>query len=440
MFHARSDSTFRVLGSLWAVPVFMWIATASALAQRYSFEELAPLASDSQSQACGVNDAGRAVGFSQEFVTHTAALWTGSTPQKLWTFFAYQINAADQIVGQMEAAMRPHAALWDNGTVIDLHQFGFQSLALSINDSRVVVGWYWSVGPPFKGFRWENGVMQTFGSGFVPHEINNRDQVVGYLANQAALWDNGTATPLPSLPGFAYSRANAINDQAQIVGHSDDASGLYHALLWENGQLRDLGSFNPTGGFGASAANINELGQIVGTASSEPGFSRAFLWQRGILTDLNDLLVNPPSQRFLWLADDISDVGHIVGTTITDQGLARAFRLTPVEGSDLTVRSLTPARTGVVNTLEIGGATPGQVVYVLLGVRRAGGTVRAPGCGTLAIDVASPHVLGMAVAGADGIARLFAPVPAAVAGQPFVFQAIELSSCRVSPPGWTIFE
>ena len=163
------------------------------------------------------------------------------------------------------------------------------------------------------GFVWENGRMQplpTFGGthGFAAGS-NNLGQVIGWAETtvrdpencvlpqkfqfRAALWEprRDRMRELPPLldRGDSVSAATAINDRGQVVGISgicDDAVGKFsaiHAVMWENGKPRDLGTL------GGNAWNtpmaINLLGDVVGfgnktvTPNGEL-VSGAFLWTR----------------------------------------------------------------------------------------------------------------------------------------------------------------
>jgi probable HAF family extracellular repeat protein len=89
------------------------------------------------------------------------------------------------------------------------------------------------------------------------------------------------------LPGGRSSAAVAINDRGQIVGSTDTgrSTDAIRPFLWQNGQLRDLGSL----GGSARAVAINNHGQIVGWSlrageiarpldSGEMWYSHAVLW------------------------------------------------------------------------------------------------------------------------------------------------------------------
>src|SRR5207249_10877493 len=107
----------------------------------------------------------------------------------------------------------------------------------------------------------------------------------------AFLWEDGKMRDLGTLPGYNLSQAQAINDAGQVVGFSGDPSmgGLGHAFLWDNGTMRDLGTLP---GYDYSIAlGINNDGRVVGYSftaptQSMPITSRAFLWDNGTMSDL----------------------------------------------------------------------------------------------------------------------------------------------------------
>ena len=72
-----------------------------------------------------------------------------------------------------------------------------------------------------------------------------------------------------------------------MVGYTYGSSGgAYHAFLYSNGTMQDLGSL---GGDGGVAYGINAGGQIVGYASTAAGACHAFLYSNGAMTDLGTL-------------------------------------------------------------------------------------------------------------------------------------------------------
>ena len=85
-------------------------------------------------------------------------------------------------------------------------------------------------------------------------------------------------TDLGALPG-GISSAEALNNRGQIVGsNSSVASGEVHAILWEDGQIIDLGTL--PGGTRSSAQAINDRGQIVGGSITASGGFNAVLWTK----------------------------------------------------------------------------------------------------------------------------------------------------------------
>lgn len=70
-----------------------------------------------------------------------------------------------------------------------------------------------------------------------------------------------TVIDLGTLAGTTSSQAFAVNESGQVVGQAYQAIGdMYHAFLWQNGVLTDLG------GSSSSAYDINDVGQVVGQA------------------------------------------------------------------------------------------------------------------------------------------------------------------------------
>lgn len=119
----------------------------------------------------------------------------------------------------------------------------------------------------------------------IAYAINNNSDVVGQAendlgANHAFLWSQGKMRDLGGFPdpftkesnSNMESTADSINDQDEIVGDADmgygsvngDPRGVYHAAIWHNGTLNDLGTLS---GYGDSTATkIGGSGLVLGRA------------------------------------------------------------------------------------------------------------------------------------------------------------------------------
>jgi len=161
--------------------------------------------------------------------------------------------------------------------------------------------------------------------------INTRGQIVGISSptygeatgSHAVLWQEGTVRDLGTLPTPFDSRAEAsdINDVGQVAGTSYGVPYVdgrrivqpSHAFVWQHGLMTDLGTL---GGLSSEAVAINERGQITGrseTGQFVPGSHgptpviHAFVWQAGVMTDLGTLGGTFSDAR------DINNRGQVVG-------------------------------------------------------------------------------------------------------------------------------
>jgi probable HAF family extracellular repeat protein len=290
------------------------------------------------------------------------------------------INNRGEIVGSFPGADgQRRAFLWSGGIAHDLGSLaGTDSNASDINDAGDVVGMTMSDtrdGP--KSFLYSNGVMTAFGPGILVSGINNRGQFSGNtptgkpwpttngftmqgdsisllavpegVACQAGdINDAGTVvgwtTPyqpggpinacyyddaglhILDFPGVFLSNATAINNRGQIIGQGQLQDGLIHALMWDRGQVIDLG----IRGRKTTTFDINETGQVVGCYLGEDRNDHALLWENGAMVDLNSLALSAPS----WVLGDataINDAGWIAGGGISPvDGLPHGFLLVPV--------------------------------------------------------------------------------------------------------------
>ena len=185
------------------------------------------------------------------------------------------------------------AALWDRGRVIDLGTLGGNGAsANAINDRGQIFG----------------GALNTIpdaNSGF-PFFVPGATQV------HAVLWEHGAIKDLGTLGGtdsVVYQANNA--GQAMGISFTDDVvhdgTGLpkTHPFLWDRGKMIDVGSL---GGSFSEAYGLNGRGEEVGFSllNGDTGI-HPFLWKGGVLTDLGTL---GGDNGEAWA---INDLGHVVG-------------------------------------------------------------------------------------------------------------------------------
>ena len=165
--------------------------------------------------------------------------------------------------------------------------------------------------------------------------INYWGQATGYSGNcttvfHALLWQDGKVIDLGNLGGTMNNAGVDINNLGQVVGNSDlpgDTTG--HAFLWQRRTgMMDLGTL--PGDVGSDGDGINDLGQVVGGSWDAEGNDRAYLWQNGVMTDLNTL-IPPDSPLYLIEATGtINDLGQIAGIALQiSTGEVHAFLATP---------------------------------------------------------------------------------------------------------------
>jgi len=194
-------------------------------------------------------------------------------------------------------------SLWPHYSIVDLGTLGRQeSGAYGISPTGLVTGYAWSryskIPVAFQG-----GVataLETMGG---PESIamsaNAQGDIVGWSERQendhrAVLWQDGQMVDL----GLEQAYARSVNSFGQIAGRTRN-----RPCVWDDGVLWDLGRFGKRRG---SASAINDVGQVVGRSFVD-GEYHPVLWQNGQMIDLGTL-----GGRRGW-ANDINDQGVVVG-------------------------------------------------------------------------------------------------------------------------------
>jgi len=261
---------------------------------------------------------------------------------------ATDINQAGDITGSAYRSCvdcYPHAYLYKNGKMRDLGALSddTQSAGLGISggkgEGKIRVTGYSYTQPcvrsdcgPIHAFLYSDGRMRDLGTlssggdseGFA---VNSSGQVTGWtgvenaqhtLMNQHAfLYSKGKMQDLGTLQGGTSSFGTGINDGwstarnngVQVTGYSSTASGFYHAFIYQDDEMEDLGTL--PGGSSSLAFAINQFGDVVGSSTTAEGSYHAFLYSRGHMRDLGTLPDFPNSA-----AEGINDYGDVVGSCL----------------------------------------------------------------------------------------------------------------------------
>ena len=322
--------------------------------------------------AGGINNRGDIEGFSTlpgDTAVH-AFLWQKGLMADLGTlggpnsFASWRLNERGEVGGQAETSTPDplgedfcgfgthlicQPSIWQKGVPTPLPTVGGNNgFATGVNSRGQVVGDAENSTPDptcpapqvlhFKPVVWEKGRVQELplligDSEGIALTINDRGQIAGNSGScttpfHAVLWQNGTVTDLGGLGGTGKIPSD-INNQGQVAGLSDlPGDAAFHAFLWENGVMTDLGTL--PGDVSSTGDGINGKGQVVGGSFDVDGNERAVIWANGVITDLNTL-IPPDSPLFLIEATGtINSGGQIAGFALEkSSGEIHAFLLTP---------------------------------------------------------------------------------------------------------------
>ncbi len=316
-------------------------------------------------------------------------------------------------------------------TVTDLGTVQNNGVARRINDAGLAVGYAGENAAAPRAFVVRGGreaardlPLPKNTNASVAYGVNDAGQVTGSAitsvgaTERAFVFDEptGALTQLPSLPdGQDRAEARAVSSTGQMVvgsaftGQSFSGPGvgtpafpIFHAVMWQNGAIRDLGTLGGQAGEFGYATDVNDAGQIVGTSGL-----RAFLYQNNKMTALGgdetsaeavngrgDVAGSDRDQAVVWLAGsgerrlgklnnnptrawDINDAGAVVGEATTAAAASnyagsRAF-LYVAGGRLMDLNRQIPANSGWTLNAALGINNRGQIVGVgtVNGVQRA---------------------------------------------------------------------
>ena len=393
---------FRSLSiSMGALALLAMLAGPAAQGQnsqlpRYRVVDLEPLGG-TYSQAFYVNSRGVASGqASLADGTWHATLWEGGRKRDLGTLggpdstvYFGGPNATGQVAGFAETSTPdpngedfcgfaaqgvPSSGtclgfLWQDGLMTPLLTLGgYNSAANAINGRGEAAG---------------NAETATTDSTCPPYDPANGQYQV--LQQKPVVWKDGHIEELPTFGGDPDGSAVAINDHGQVAGLSGDCSTFnvtnsyylspVHALLWDHGNVTNLGSLG--GAFGNEAHGINNRGQVVG-ASDLAGDTvfHGFVWSQS--TGMQDVPPLPGDTYSYALA--INDTGAVVGLSI-DASFTTLRAFIVVDGVPTDLNTLIPADSPLQLQTACGINSRGEITG--LAVEKSTGQYR----GYLAIPV-----------------------------------------------------
>jgi uncharacterized membrane protein len=167
---------------------------------------------------------------------------------------AVDINDKGTILGVIGG----QTVLWRDGGIVWLP--GNSPIAINEHDQVLMQ-------EGLRGALWADDIRTEIGDYITVSDLNDEGEVIGTHINPRAsslafVWKDGVFHDLPPLAGDSATRAEAINNQGQVVGIS--SGDQISPVIWENGVPRliwpkpvDSGLMQPT--------DINDAGVIVGT-------------------------------------------------------------------------------------------------------------------------------------------------------------------------------
>jgi probable HAF family extracellular repeat protein len=250
------------------------------------------------------------------------------------------INDAGQVAGVANTLNGDtHAFLWTPGSPMrDLGALEVNGTSSAHAINQCVVGFTTLPNDRAHAFRWlpsqgmqDLGALVDANNGSYAYGTNKTGQVVGdsyvggYVGTHGFLWENGVMKDLGTFGGTS-STAKCINNKGQIAGsYYDSAAGE------TRGYLRDLSSawqgLGSLGGSTTVALGINDAGHVVGYSDDTNYLNHAFFWTPGPgMQDLGTLGGNAST------ALGINNFDQVVGWAYAPLWDQRAFVWTKQTG------------------------------------------------------------------------------------------------------------
>ncbi|TAH34340.1 MAG: hypothetical protein EYC70_15445 [Planctomycetota bacterium] len=132
-------------------------------------------------------------------------------------------------------------------------------------------------------------------------------------------------------------------------------------------------------------------------------------------------------------AGDADNDGHadlVAGIKRTDVNGDRCGATRLFAQHSFVLSAPVPGIAGQLNAVALSGATPGRPVVLEYGFQS--GIAPVPGCPGISLDMADPHLVAVATAGAGGVAAWSGSVPAGLSGRRLLLQAFEAGRCVAS--------